>query len=154
MAEKLIRPNWNQYFINIAEVVASRSTCLRHQIGTVIVSDDHQILSTGYNGPPRHVTHCEDRLSGCIRIRDDISSGEMQEYCYGLHSEANAIAQAAREGIRLKESILYCTYKPCSLCARLIINAGIKKVYYVHYYPDELTLDLLKEGQVEVLRLE
>ena len=154
MAEKLIRPNWNQYFINIAEVVASRSTCLRHQIGTVIVSDDHQILSTGYNGPPRHVTHCEDRLGGCIRIRDDISSGEMQEYCYGLHSEANAIAQAAREGIRLRDSTLYCTYKPCSLCARLVINAGIKKVYYVHYYPDELTLDLLKEGQVEVLRLE
>ena len=144
------RPDWNQYFMNVAKVVVSRSVCLRHKIGTVIVNDDHQILSTGYNGPPRGVKHCKDRIGGCIRDRDDIPSGEMQEYCYGLHSEANAIAQAAREGIRLKDATLYCTYKPCSLCARLIVNVGITKIYYVEDYPDELTFRILEEGRVNI----
>ena len=135
----------------IAEVVASRSVCLRHQIGAVIVNGDRQILSTGYNGPPRGMIHCEER-GGCIRQRDGVASGVRQEYCFGLHAEQNAIVQAAREGIRLLGSTLYCTYKPCSLCARMIVNAGITEVHFMADYPDDLTQTILTEGGVTCVR--
>lgn len=146
-----MRRSWDEYFMAIAHVVASRSVCLRHKIGAVIVNEDKQILSTGYNGPPRGVKHCSAR-GGCIRDKEDIPSGTRQEYCFGLHAEQNAIVQAAREGIRLLGSSLYCTYRPCSLCARMIVNAGIRKVYFVADYPDELTLTILKEGGVSYIK--
>lgn len=137
--------------MSIAEVVASRSVCLRHQIGAVIVNGDRQILSTGYNGPPRGMIHCQER-GGCIRQRDGVPSGVRQEYCFGLHAEQNAIVQAAREGIRLLGSTLYCTYKPCSLCARMIVNAGITEVHFMADYPDELTQTILTEGGVTCVK--
>ncbi|HJX37695.1 MAG TPA: cytidine/deoxycytidylate deaminase family protein [Anaerolineae bacterium] len=142
-----MRPSWDEYFLAIAQVVASRSVCLRHQIGAVIVNGDQQILSTGYNGPPRGMKHCAER-GGCIRQAKGVLSGTRQEYCYGLHAEQNAIVQAAREGIRLLGSTLYCTYKPCSLCARMIVNAGIREVHFFADYPDELTQTILTEGGV------
>jgi len=146
-----MRPSWEEYFMAIAEVVASRSMCLRHKIGAVIVNEDKQILSTGYNGPPRGMKHCAAR-GGCIRDKESIPSGTRQEYCFGLHAEQNAIVQAAREGIRLLDSTLYCTYKPCSLCARMIVNAGIRKIYFVADYPDDLTLTILKEGEISYIK--
>ena len=142
-----MRPSWDEYFMSIAQVVSSRSVCLRHQIGAVVVNDDKQLLSTGYNGPPRGMKHCADR-GGCIRERAGVPSGTRQEYCFGLHAEQNAIVQAAREGIRLLGGTLYCTYKPCSLCARMIVNAGIKEVHFMADYPDNLTLTILEEGGV------
>ncbi len=146
-----MRPNWDEYFMAIAEVVASRSVCLRHKIGAVIVNEDKQILSTGYNGPPRGMKHCADR-GGCIRESEGVASGTRQEYCFGLHAEQNAIVQAAREGIRLLDSTLYCTYRPCSLCARMIVNAGINEVYFMVDYPDDLTLTILEEGEVSYIK--
>ncbi len=146
-----MRPSWDEYFMAIAQVVASRSVCVRHKIGAVIVNEDRQILSTGYNGPPRGVKHCAAR-GGCIRNKENIPSGTRQEYCFGLHAEQNAIVQAAREGIRLLGSTLYCAYKPCSLCARMIVNAGIEEVYFTVDYPDDLTLTILKEGGVSFVK--
>jgi dCMP deaminase len=146
-----MRPSWDEYFMRIAQVVASRSVCLRHQIGAVIVNKDRQILSTGYNGPPRGMRHCEDR-GGCIREKEGIASGTRQEYCFGLHAEQNAIVQAAREGIQLVGSTLYCTYKPCSLCARMIVNAGIREVHFMADYPDDLTQTILDEGGVACVK--
>lgn len=141
------RPSWDEYFMAIAQVVASRSVCLRHKIGAVITNDDKQILSTGYNGPPRGTQHCAAR-GGCIRDKENIPSGKEQEYCFGLHAEQNAIVQAAREGIRLLGGTLYSTHQPCSLCARMIVNAGIKNVYFMDEYPDALTLTILDEAVV------
>jgi dCMP deaminase len=146
-----MRPSWDEYFLRIAQVVASRSVCLRHQIGAVIVNEDRQILSTGYNGPPRGMRHCADR-GGCLRAQEGITSGTRQEYCFGLHAEQNAIVQAAREGIRLVGSTLYCTYKPCSLCARMIVNAGITEVHFMADYPDDLTQTILDEGGVACVK--
>jgi dCMP deaminase len=146
-----MRPGWDEYFMAISQVVASRSVCLRHKIGAVIVNDDRQILSTGYNGPPRGMKHCAER-GGCIRQQAAIASGTRQEYCFGLHAEQNAIVQAAREGIRLVGSTLYCTYKPCSLCARMMVNAGIEEVFFMDDYPDDLTLTILAEGGVEYIK--
>ncbi len=146
-----MRPGWDEYFMGIAEVVASRSVCLRHKIGAVIVNEDRQILSTGYNGPPRGLRHCSDR-GGCIRAKNGVVSGTRQEYCFGLHAEQNAIVQAAREGIRLLGSTLYCTYKPCSLCARMIVNAGIREVHFTSEYPDDLAQTILTEGGVTCVK--
>ncbi len=135
----------------IAQVVASRSVCLKHKIGAVIVNEDKQILSTGYGGPPRGMKHCAAR-GGCIREGVNISSGTRQEYCFGLRAEQNAIVQAAREGITLLSSTLYYTYKLCSLCARMLVNAGIKEIYFVADYPDDLTLTIFKEGGVSCIK--
>jgi len=146
-----MRPSWDEYFMAIGQVVASRSVCLRHKIGAVIASGDRQILSTGYNGPPRGMKHCAER-GGCIRVEAGIASGTRQEYCFGLHAEQNAIVQAAREGIRLLGSTLYCTYKPCSLCARMIVNAGIRAVFFMADYADDLTLTILTEGGVDCIK--
>lgn len=146
-----MRPSWDEYFMAIAQVVASRSVCLRHRIGAVIVNEDRQILSTGYNGPPRGMRHCAER-GGCIRARNGVASGTRQEYCFGLHAEQNAIVQAAREGIRLVGSTLYCSYKPCSLCARMIVNAGIGQVHFMADYPDDLTQTILNEGGVTCVK--
>ena len=146
-----MRPSWDEYFMAIAQVVASRSVCLRHKIGAVIVNRDRQILSTGYNGPPRGMMHCAER-GGCIRETNGVASGTRQEYCFGLHAEQNAIVQAAREGIGLLGSALYCTYKPCSLCARMIVNAGINEVHFVADYPDDLTQTILTEGGVNCVK--
>ncbi len=130
-------------------MVAKRSTCLRRQVGAVIVKDK-RILATGYNGAPSGLKHCEE--VGCIREKEDIPSGQRHELCRGLHAEQNAIIQAAYHGISIKDSTLYCTNFPCVICAKMIINAGIKEVIYEEGYDDLLAMELLKEAGIKVER--
>jgi dCMP deaminase len=143
------RPDWDQYFLEIAQVVAKRSTCLRRQIGAVIVRD-RRILTTGYNGAPSGLSHCLD--TGCLRDELHIPSGTRSELCRALHSEMNAIIQAAQHGVSTKGASLYCTHQPCSVCARMLINAGIGRVVYIGDYPDDLAMDLLNEAGIEMVR--
>jgi dCMP deaminase len=122
------RPSWETYFMDIAQLVAKRSTCLRRSVGAVVVKDK-RVLSTGYNGAPMNVVHC--RVTGCIREQMKVPSGERHELCRGIHAEQNAIIQAAYHGVSIKEAALYCTNLPCSICAKMIINAGIRTIYYL-----------------------
>ena len=147
--KKSKRLSWDEYFMKIADLVAQRSTCLRRQVGCVIVRDK-RILATGYNGAPSGLKHCDD--VGCLRNKLKIPSGERQELCRGLHAEQNAIIQAALTGVSLKNAIVYCTHQPCVLCAKMLINAGVKKINFKGEYPDKLALSLLKEAKVKLLR--
>ena len=140
------RPSWDEYFMKIAQLVSRRSTCLRRKVGAVIVKDK-QILTTGYNGAPRGLDHCLD--IGCLREKNKINSGERQELCRGLHAEQNAIVQAALCGVNIAGSTLFCTNQPCITCAKMIINAGIKKIIYKEAYPDKLARTILKEASVQ-----
>jgi len=144
------RPSWDDYFLEIAEVVARRSSCVRRQIGAVIVRD-HRILTTGYNGAPSGLKHCTE--IGCLRDELGITSGTRAEMCRALHSEMNAIIQAAQHGVSTKGASLYCTNQPCSVCARMLINAGIVKIVYKGDYPDEFAKGLLEEAGIEVVRV-
>ncbi|BBB33101.1 dCMP deaminase [Thermotomaculum hydrothermale] len=144
------RPGWDEYFIELAYFVARRSTCTRRQVGAVIVKDKH-ILATGYNGAPKGIAHCLD--TGCLRDKLGIPSGTRHEICMASHAEQNAIIQAAYHGIAIKDAVIYCTTHPCSICAKMIINAGIKKIYYVEGYPDELGKKLLDEAGIERVKL-
>ena len=144
------RPNWDEYFLEIARVVAKRSTCVRRQIGAVIVKD-RRILTTGYNGAPSGLAHCLE--TGCLREQLGIASGTRAEMCRALHSEMNAIIQAAQHGVSTKGATLYCTHQPCSVCARMLINAGIVRLVYVGDYPDEFAMSLLEESGMEVVRM-
>ncbi len=142
------RPDWDSYFLEIAHVVAKRSTCVRRQIGAVIVRD-RRILTTGYNGAPSGLAHCLE--SGCLRDELGIQSGTRTELCRALHSEMNAIIQAAQHGVGTKGATLYCTHQPCSVCARMLINAGITRVVYTGDYPDEFSMELLREAEIELV---
>jgi dCMP deaminase len=144
------RPSWPEYFMSITNLVAKRSTCLRRHVGAVLVKDK-RILATGYNGAPAGLSHCE--TVGCLRANSSIPSGERHELCRGLHAEQNVIIQAAYHGIPIKESILYCTNKPCVICTKMIINAGIRKVYFGEGYDDSLSDQMLAEAGLEVVRL-
>lgn len=141
------RPSWDEYFMNISDQVATRSTCLRRQVGAVIVKEK-RILATGYNGAPSGLEHCLTK--GCLREQLGIPSGENQELCRGLHAEQNAIIQAALHGVRLNDAIIYSTHKPCVLCSKMIINAGLKEIRYVEGYPDKLADELLNEARIKV----
>lgn len=141
------RPSWDDYFFQIAIQVATRSTCMRRQVGAVLVKDK-QILSTGYNGAPQRVSHCTD--VGCLRTKLKVPSGERHELCRALHAEQNAIVQAALHGIKIEGATLYCTHQPCSLCAKMIINAGIVEVYFDQGYPDELAATFFAEAGVRL----
>ena len=147
------RPDWDTYFLRIAQLVAQRSTCLRRQVGAVIVRDN-RLLATGYNGAPNNVAHCFQLPGGCLREARKIPSGERQELCRGLHAEQNAILQAAAFGVSLKGGDCYCTHHPCITCAKMLINAGIKRVVFLGDYPDELSLEMLKEAKITIERLE
>ncbi len=138
----MIRPSWDEYFMSITRVVAERSTCLRRSIGATIILD-RRILTTGYNGAPSGLAHCSD--AGCIREREKIASGERHELCRGLHAEQNAIIQAALSGVSIKGGTLYTTHFPCTLCAKMIINAGIVRVVFASSYPDPLAQQLFAE---------
>jgi dCMP deaminase len=144
------RPDIDTYFMNIAKVVAKRSTCLRQNVGAVIVRDK-RILSTGYNGAPTGLPHCLD--IGCLREELNIASGERHELCRAVHAEQNAIIQAAVHGVSIAGGTLYTTHQPCIMCAKMIINAKIKKVVYGKRYPDERGLKFLREAKVEVVYL-
>jgi dCMP deaminase len=136
----------NDFFMGIANLVSSRSTCCKRQVGAVAVRDK-RILSTGYNGAPRGVEHCTPDTC----LRKDIPSGEQLERCMATHAEANVVANAAYEGVSLKGATLYCTTKPCLSCCKLLINAGIKTVYYLHDYPSEITDKLAADGYIEMV---
>lgn len=150
MKKDVSRPSWDEYFINIAQLAATRSTCLRRQVGAVITKDK-KILATGYNGAPAGLKHCLD--IGCLREEMGIPSGERHELCRATHAEQNAIVQAATHGVSIKNSVLYSTTHPCILCSKLLINAGIRKVVIEESYPDELSQKMLKEARVEILVL-
>lgn len=139
------RPSWDQYFIDIATLVASRSTCSRRQVGAVMVKGKN-ILATGYNGTPSGITHCS--VTGCLRDQLKVPSGERHELCRGLHAEQNAIIQAAKHGINIDGSTLYCTHSPCIICSKMLINAGIDNIVYLEGYPDQLSLDMLQEAGI------
>ena len=139
------RPTWDEYFINIAKLVSSRSTCLRRNVGAVVVKNK-QVLTTGYNGAPARVRHCDE--VGCMREKMGVPSGERHELCRALHAEQNAFLQAARHGISLEGATMYMTTQPCSICAKMIINAGIEKIIFEGDYPDTFAIELLKEAGV------
>jgi len=139
------RPSWNEYFMEIALLVRKRSTCLRRQIGCVIVNDK-KVMATGYNGPPSGLRHCID--IGCLRVKMGIPSGERHELCRALHAEQNAIIQAAIFGVNIRGSVVFCTHFPCSLCAKMLINVKASKIYYIEGYPDELSKSLLSEANI------
>jgi dCMP deaminase len=144
------RPTWDEYFMQMAQVVAGRSTCLRRQVGAVIVKDK-QILSTGYNGSPSGLEHCAK--TGCLRQKLGIPSGERAEICRAVHAEQNALVQAAKHGVSINGAVIYTTLQPCVLCTKLIINAGIKKVYYTQSYPDQLAMEMAAEAELELVHL-
>lgn len=146
-----LRPSWDQYFIEIARLVATRSTCLRRQVGAIAVKDK-RILATGYNGVPKNLPHCLD--VGCLREQLGIPPGERHELCRGIHAEQNVIIQAATSGTSIEEAILYTTHHPCSLCIKMLLNASIRKVYYIEGYPDPLAKSLAEEGKMELIRIE
>jgi dCMP deaminase len=147
VVQKKKRPDWDEYFMGIAKLVAERSTCLRRSVGALIVKN-RRILTTGYNGTPSGISHCEDE--GCLRDRMKVPSGERHELCRGLHAEQNAIIQAALYGVDIHGGTLYCTNQPCSICAKMLINAGIKEIVMESGYPDEMARRFFKEAGIAV----
>ncbi len=142
------RPSWDEYFMAIADVAATRSSCRRRQVAAVIVMD-RQIISTGYNGTPRGIKNCCD--GGCPRCNSDAPSGTNLGECLCSHAEENAIVQAACHGIAVKGGVLYTTFSPCLLCAKMIINSGISEVVYRSRYTiDETAFNLLQEAGVRI----
>lgn len=139
------RPSWDEYFLKLVFEVSKRSTCLRRAVGAIIVKD-RRILATGYNGVPSGLRHCEE--TGCLREQLGVPSGQRHEICRGLHAEQNAIIQAARYGIDIEGSSIYITTEPCSVCAKMLINAGIKEIVFATAYPDKLSEELLGETDI------
>ena len=133
------RPSWDEYFLQLARQAASRSTCLRRQVGAVLVRDK-RILATGYNGAPRGVAHCLD--IGCLREELGIPSGERHELCRAIH------------GVAIEGATLYCTHHPCILCAKILINCGVRDIHYFEGYPDELSGEMLAEAGVVLFKEE
>ena len=143
----MTRPDADEYFLKIASVVAERSTCRRHHIGAVAVRDKH-ILTTGYNGAPAGLKDCLEL--GCLRDEMNIPSGERHEICRGIHAEQNVIIQAALHGVSLEGSIIYCTHTPCVLCAKMLVNARIKRFVSFGRYNDDTFIELFREAGIEV----
>ncbi len=145
---------WDRRFVEMARLIATWSSCARpgRAIGCVIVRNK-RIMTTGYNGAPSGLKTCWER-GGCLREKLNISSGTRAEMCYATHAEQNAIIQAARLGVSIDGATLYCTHQPCSVCAKMIINAGIRRVVYEQGYPDPFSLELLKEAEVELVHWE
>ena len=141
------RPTWDEYFLGIADLVSKRSTCLRRRVGAVLVKD-RRMLATGYNGAPSMIAHCSD--TGCIREKLNIPSGQRHELCRGLHAEQNAFLQAALHGTSLKGASLYSTTQPCIICAKMIINAGIREIVIKGGYPDRMAREILREAKIKI----
>ncbi len=149
--QKRKRPGWDIYFLKIAQLASSRSTCIRRQVGAVLVKDK-KILATGYNGVPSGIAHCTD--IGCLRDAQQIPSGQRHELCRGLHAEQNAILQAAYHGVSIRGSSLFCTNFPCVICSKMLINAGIRQICYLEGYPDSLSEEMLKEAGTELQQID
>ena len=141
------RPSWDEYFMTLADEVATRTTCLRRAVGAIIVKEK-RILATGYNGVPTGLRHCS--VPGCLREKLGVPSGQRHEICRGLHAEQNALLQAARYGIDIEGSSIYITTQPCVVCAKMLINAGISEIIYRNPYPDELAMELLNESNIKI----
>ena len=154
MAEEKIsinkRPSWEEYFLELADLVGSRSTCLRRQVGAVLVKKE-RIIATGYNGAPRGLGHCLE--IGCLRETMQIPSGQRYELCRGVHAEQNAIINAANYGVATQDAVLYCTNQPCTICSRMIINAGIIKVVHRGNFEDQLAVQFLHEAGIEIVEI-
>lgn len=146
------RPSWDEYFMQMAELTAQRSTCLRRHVGAVIVKDKH-IVATGYNGAPRGIAHCDEK-GGCLRQKMGVPSGQRHELCRALHAEQNAIIQAATLGQSIENATIYITHQPCVICAKMIINAGIKRIVVKEGYPDELSVEILDEAGLKIVMLD
>lgn len=144
-----MRPEWNDYFMEIVGLVKTRATCVRRQVGAVIVKNN-RILATGYNGAPEGIKHCDE--TGCPRQKQNVPSGQRHELCRAIHAEQNAIIQAAVSGTSIKGAKIYVNTQPCSLCAKMLINAGIEEIIYEGGYPDELSLQMLNEANVKVTK--
>ena len=144
------RPTWDEYFLQMAHVIASRSTCLRRHVGALLVRDK-RVLATGYNGAPAALPHCEE--VGCRRAELGVASGTGWELCRGLHAEQNAIIQGALHGVSVRGSTLYCTTQPCIICAKMLINAGVERVVYSGDYSDKMAMEMLTAAGVELLRV-
>jgi dCMP deaminase len=147
----MIRPSWKTYFMDIAFLVAKRSTCRRRQVGAVAVADK-RILATGYNGAPSGLDHCLE--IGCLREELGVASGERHELCRGLHAEQNVIIQAAYHGVSIKGATIYCTNLPCSICSKMLINAGVVHIVYQDGYADSMTEEMLQAAGVTLTRVE
>lgn len=148
---KKLRPDWDEYFMNVAKVAATRSNCMRRQTAAILVKD-RRIISTGYNGTPRGVKNCNE--GGCPRCNSKAPRGTKLEECLCSHAEENAIVQAAYHGVSIKDAVLYTTVAPCLLCTKMIINAGIGEVVYNKNYPlNRTSLNLLKEAKVKVRKI-
>ncbi len=141
------RPDNDTYFMRMANLVASRSTCLRRQVGAVVVKEK-RVLTTGYNGAPRGLRHCAE--VGCIRQQTNVESGTRHELCRGVHAEQNAVIQAAYFGVSIKGASIYTTNFPCVLCTKILVNAGIVEIIYREDYIDPLSRDILNESGVLV----
>ena len=148
MKKKHARPSWDEYFLEVAVLVSKRATCLRRRVGAVLVKDK-RILATGYNGAPSGIKHCIDSVD-CLRTKMHIPSGERHELCRGLHAEQNVLIQAALHGISTRGSILYLTNQPCIICAKMLINAGIKEIVTRDGYPDKMSRSFLKEAKIRI----
>lgn len=144
------RPSWDEYFMAIAGQVSGRSTCLRRHTGAILVKDK-RILSTGYNGVPSGLAHCE--AAGCLREQREIPSGSHHELCRGIHAEQNAVIQAARHGIAIEGATVYCTHQPCVLCAKILLNAAVTDIVFRDPYPDPLSEQLLSEAGITPRRI-
>ena len=145
------RPSWKKYFMDIALLVARRSTCRRRRVGAITVRDK-RILATGYNGAPTGLPHCLD--IGCLREELEIPSGERHELCRGLHAEQNVIIQAAYHGVSVEGATLYCTNLPCSICSKMLINAGIRDIIYQEGYADSMTEEMLSAAGVKLIQID
>lgn len=145
---------WDERFMQMAETVAGWSSCFQENrhVGAVIVKDK-RMIATGYNGAPSGIVSCADR-GECLRRVRNIASGTMQEVCYAVHAEQNAILQAAKLGVSCDGAVMYVTHQPCVICTRMIINSGIKKVIYKNGYPDDFALQLFKESNVQIIKFE
>lgn len=148
MKNKHHRPSWDEYFLEVASLVSRRATCLRRHVGAVLVKDK-RILATGYNGAPSGIKHCIDD-GDCLRVKLGIPSGQRHELCRGLHAEQNVLIQAALHGISTNGSVLYLTNQPCIICAKMLINAGIKEVVIKDGYPDKMSRSFLKEAKIKL----
>ena len=144
---RLTRPDTDEYFLKIASVVAERSTCRRHHVGAVAVRDKH-ILTTGYNGAAAGLKDCLEL--GCLRDELNIPSGERHEICRGIHAEQNVVIQAALHGVSLEGSTIYCTHTPCVLCAKILVNARIKRFVSFGQYNDDTFTSLFQEAGIGV----
>ena len=149
--QKYTRPSWDEYFMKIAMLVSERSTCLRHHVGAIIVKN-RRVITTGYNGAAAGVRDCLEL--GCLRNELGIKSGERHEICRAIHAEQNAIIQAAKHGQDIEGATIYCTHSPCIICAKMVVNAGIKKFITYGNYPDIGGVkDLLDEAGVELVKV-